>query len=54
MGTEFLPGIARAFWLVPVVGDLPSRQIGVFTGSVINLTIATLFEAVRRERLIAG
>jgi hypothetical protein len=43
MGAEFVHGIVRAMWLVPAVGDLHSRQIGVFTGTVINLTIAALF-----------
>ena len=43
IGAEFLHGIARAIWLVPVVGDWRSRQIGVFTGSLINLTITALF-----------
>lgn len=43
IGVEIVHGIARRIWLVPVVGDLRSRQIGVFTGSVINLTITALF-----------
>jgi hypothetical protein len=43
MGAEFVHGIARAIWLVPVVGDFRCRQIGVFTGSILNLTIAALF-----------
>jgi hypothetical protein len=43
MGAEFAHGIVRAIWLVPVVGDFQSRQIGVFTGTIINLTIAALF-----------
>lgn len=43
IAAEFAHGIARAVWLVPVVGDFPSRQIGVFTGTLINLTIALLF-----------
>lgn len=43
MGVEFAHGIARAIWLVPVVGDFQSRQIGVFTGTIINLTVAALF-----------
>ncbi len=42
IGAEFLHGIARAIWLVPVVGDSRSRQIGVFTGSIINPTISAL------------
>ena len=43
MSAEFVHGIARAVWLVPVVGDWRSRQIGVFTGSVINVVITALF-----------
>lgn len=40
---EIAHGIVRAHWLVPIVGDFPSRQIGVFTGSVMNLIVAVLF-----------
>ena len=29
--------------LVPVVGDFHARQIGIFTGSIINLIVAALF-----------
>ena len=43
MGAEFMHGIARAIWLVPVVGDFHARQIGVFAGTIINLTMAALF-----------
>jgi hypothetical protein len=43
MGAEFAHGIVRAIWLVPVVGDFPARQIGVFTGTIINLAVAALF-----------
>jgi hypothetical protein len=43
IGTEFLHGIARAILLVPVVGDFRARQVGVFTGTIINLTVAALF-----------
>jgi hypothetical protein len=43
MGAEFLHGIARALWLVPVAGDLHARQIGVITGTIINLIVAALF-----------
>ena len=43
IGAEFVHGIARAIWLVPVVGDFQSRQIGVLTGTIINLTVAALF-----------
>jgi hypothetical protein len=43
IGVEFLHGIARAIWLVPVVGDFRARQVGVFTGIILNLTVAALF-----------
>ena len=43
IGAEVMHGIARTFWLVPVVGDFQSRQIGVFTGSMVNLAVAALF-----------
>jgi hypothetical protein len=43
IGAEVIHGAARAIWLVPIVGDFRSRQIGVFTGSMINLTVTALF-----------
>jgi hypothetical protein len=43
IGAEVIHGLARSMWLVPVVGDLPSRQIGVFTGSMMNLIVTALF-----------
>jgi hypothetical protein len=42
IAAESVHGVARALWLVPVVGDFPSRQIGVLTGTLINATIAVL------------
>ena len=39
MGAEFVHGILRALLLEPYVGDFRSRQIGVFTGSVLILAI---------------
>jgi hypothetical protein len=39
---EVAHGVARVAWLVPVVGDFASRQIGVLTGTVINVSIAVL------------
>jgi hypothetical protein len=39
---ECAHGIARTLWLVPRVGDLASRQIGVATGSVLILFVAWL------------
>jgi hypothetical protein len=43
IAAEFLHGIARALWLVPLIGDFRARQIGVFTGSIINLAVAAAF-----------
>lgn len=37
---EIVHGILRGLFLVPVFGDFASRQIGVFTGSLIILAIA--------------
>jgi hypothetical protein len=48
MGAEFIHGVARATFLAPYVGDFRSRQIGVFTGSLLILLIASL--TVRRIR----
>lgn len=42
LAVEFAHGIARTLWLVPRVGDLASRQIGVVTGSALILIIAWL------------
>lgn len=38
--TEIAHGVIRAIFLVPVVGDFPSRQIGVFTGTVLFFLVA--------------
>ena len=39
---EFVHGILRTVWLVPVVGDLSARQIGVMVGSALILLVAWL------------
>ena len=57
MLVEMLHGIVRAIVLVPVVGDVRSRQIGVLSGSGINLGIACLFirwMGARSDRTLAG
>jgi hypothetical protein len=41
-GLEVLHGTARTLWLVPLVGDLRSRQIGVPVGSLLILLVAWL------------
>ncbi len=56
---ETLHGTVRTIFLVPVVGDLPSRQIGVLTGSIIIfaitlLTIRWIGTANFRNRLQVG
>lgn len=37
---ETLHGILRQMFLVPAIGDLPARQVGVFVGSAIIFAIA--------------
>jgi hypothetical protein len=37
---EMVHGILRAIFLVPIIGEFRSNQIGVFTGSAIILVIA--------------
>jgi hypothetical protein len=43
IAVETIHGAARAIVLVPKAGDMRSRQIGVFTGSLMNLGISCLF-----------
>lgn len=43
VAAEVLHGIARSLWLEPRVGDFRARQIAVFTGSAMILTIALVF-----------
>lgn len=57
IATEIIHGTVRAVFLVPVVGDFRSRQIGVLTGSLLILAIAYLlvpwFQAAERKLLIS-
>ena len=39
---EIVHGVLRALWLVPFVGDLPARQIGVLVGSLLIVLAAWL------------
>jgi hypothetical protein len=39
---ETLHGIARTLWLTPRLGDLRARQLGVVTGSMLIVAIATV------------
>ena len=43
IAVEFIHGVLRAIFLVPVVGDFKARQIGVFSGSVFILVVTFLF-----------
>jgi hypothetical protein len=56
---EFVHGMLRAVFLVPVAGDLRSRQIGAFTGSLLVLAVALVFirwidAPHRRSLLVIG
>lgn len=57
LGLEFVHGVVRTVWLVPLVGDLPARQIGVPVGSVLALLVAWLtirwIGARTRKQLLA-
>jgi hypothetical protein len=39
---ETIHGVIRQLFLVPVWGDLPSRQVGVIVGSILILLVAWL------------
>ena len=39
---ETVHGIARTLWVMPRLGDLRARQVGVLTGSLLVVAIATL------------
>src|SRR5579885_1515069 len=43
IGVEVVHGTLRTLLLAPHIGDLPARQIGVFTGSALNLLVAYVF-----------
>jgi hypothetical protein len=56
---EIIHGVLRGLFLVPVVGDFESRQIGVFTGSFIILIIACktvrwIGAKIKTELMITG
>lgn len=50
MAAEVFHGVLRGLLLVPVVGDLRARQVGVFVGSLIILVLTYL--SVRRIRAV--
>lgn len=39
---ESIHGTVRELFIKPAIGDLPARQLGVFTGSLLILLVATL------------
>jgi hypothetical protein len=43
IAAETVHGILRGILLVPIVGDLPARQIGVLIGSLLIFGVACLF-----------
>ena len=43
IAAETVHGILRGLLLVPLVGDLPARQIGVVIGSILIFIVAFLF-----------
>ena len=43
IGAEMIHGIVRSIVLMPRMGDKRARQIGVFTGSLMNLGITHVF-----------
>jgi hypothetical protein len=55
---ESLNGAIRIFWLVPSLGDSRAQQIAFMTGSVLVLTVATLYirwiQASRSQLLSVG
>ncbi len=42
IGAEMIHGLVRSIVLMPRVGDKRARQIGVFTGSLVNLGVTHL------------
>jgi hypothetical protein len=42
IAAEIVHGMARELWLAPLVGDFHARQIAVFSGSLLILSIVTV------------
>jgi hypothetical protein len=40
VAAESVNGTIRQLWIAPVLGDVPARQLGVLTGSLIILAVA--------------
>jgi hypothetical protein len=49
IAVEFVHGILRAIFLVPVVGDFRARRIGVFIGSGLILLVACIFRPLAQR-----
>jgi len=59
IGAEFLHGTIRVLFLQPAVGDFRARQIAVFSGMLIILTVSCIFigwlrAAATRQLLAVG
>ena len=52
--TESVHGIIRQRLIAPEIGDLPSRQLGVFTGSLIIFVLSLLMSSWMNLRTLAG
>jgi hypothetical protein len=42
VAAESVHGTIRQLWVAPAIGDIPARQLGVLTGSLIILAVACL------------
>ena len=57
IAAEMIHGVVRSILLTPRVGDMQARQIGVFTGSLMNLGITHFFMqwiGARTTRALVG
>ena len=54
MLAESIHGVLRSILLVPMIGDLPARQIGVAIGSLIIVAIAFMFSNWLKVRSTKG
>lgn len=57
IAAEIIHGVVRSILLTPRVGDMRARQIGVFTGSLMNLGITSLcipWIGAKSVRALAG
>ena len=55
IAVEVLHGMLRRLLLVPMIGDLPARQVGVFVGSALILALTTIcFDSARGAGSTSG